>query len=321
MGPFCEYFCNLIGYEKFLPSSGGVEACESACKLARRWGYVVKGIEDNKANILMAKKCFWGRSITAASGCDDPLRMKHFGPFTPGFPLVDYDDVEAIENYLKNDPNCAGVMLESIQGEAGVIIPQNGYLAKVKALCVKYNVLLLVDEVQTGLGRTGKLMDYMYDMGDDKPDIVTFGKSISGGVTPVSGICADAHLMDLINPGEHGSTFGGMPIAMAVSHAACKAIVEEGMVENSHKVGEYVRKSFRNLNSPHIKEVRGRGMLNAMEFHEGKAPQFVDCLREHGLIVRPSGAHCVKFTPALIMTEEIVDQSMHIFEKALAETF
>jgi len=173
----------------------------------------------------------------------------------------------------------------------------------VKALCVKYNVLLLIDEVQTGLGRTGKLMDYMYDMGDDKPDVVTFGKSISGGVTPVSGICADAHLMDLINPGEHGSTFGGMPIAMAACHAACKAIVEEGMVENSFKVGEHVRKSFRNLNSPHIKEVRGRGMLNAMEFHEGKAPQFVDCLRKHGLIVRPSGANVVKFTPPIIMTE------------------
>jgi len=220
MGTFSNYLCELLGYDKFLPSSTGVEACESACKLARRWGYVVKGVEHDKASIVMANGCFWGRSITASGGCDDPQRYNNFGPFTPGFPLVPYDDVDAIETYFKSDPNCVGIMLEPIQGEGGVIIPQEGYLKKVKALCEKYNVLLICDEVQTGLGRTGKLMGYMWDLGEDKPDIVTLGKAISGGVTPVSGILASNEVMNTIKPGDHGSTYGGNPLGMAVAHAA-----------------------------------------------------------------------------------------------------
>ena len=197
MGTFSEYLCNLLGYDKFLPSSSGVEACESACKLARRWGYTVKGVEHDQASIVMANGCFWGRSITASGGSDDPIRYTNFGPFTPGFPLVDFNNLEQIEDYFKKDPNCVGIMLEPIQGEGGVIIPDEGYLMRVKELCDKYNVLMIADEVQTGLGRTGKLMAYMWDMGDDaKPDIVTLGKAISGGVTPVSGIVADEHIME-----------------------------------------------------------------------------------------------------------------------------
>jgi len=244
MGTFSNYLCELLGFDKFLPSSTGVEACESACKVARRWGYVVKGVEHDKASIVMANGCFWGRSITASGGCDDPQRYNNFGPFTPGFPLVPYDDVDAIEAYFKSDPNCVGTMLEPIQGEGGVIIPQEGYLKKVKALCEKYNVLLICDEVQTGLGRTGKLMGYMWDLGEDKPDIVTLGKAISGGVTPVSGILASNEVMMTIKPGDHGSTYGGNPLGMAVAHAAVKCLVEEGMTENSMEMGNLMKEKF-----------------------------------------------------------------------------
>jgi ornithine--oxo-acid transaminase len=215
MGAFSQQLCDLLGYEKFLPSSTGVEACESACKLARRWGYVVKGVEHDKASIVMANGCFWGRSITASGGCDDPSRYDNFGPFTPGFPLVDFNDLPALEAYFKSDPNTCAVMLEPIQGEGGVIIPDEGYLKGVRALCDKYNVLLITDEVQTGLGRTGKLMGYDWD--GIKPDIVTLGKAISGGVTPVSGIVSQAAVMDTIKPGDHGSTYGGNPLGMAVA--------------------------------------------------------------------------------------------------------
>jgi len=215
MGAFSKQLCDLLGYEKFLPSSTGVEACESACKLARRWGYVVKGVEHDKASIVMANGCFWGRSITASGGCDDPSRYNNFGPFTPGFPLVDYNNLPQLEAYFKSDPNCCAVMFEPIQGEGGVIIPDEGYLKGVRALCDKYNVLLITDEVQTGLGRTGKLMGYDWD--GIKPDIVTLGKAISGGVTPVSGIVSQAAVMDTIKPGDHGSTYGGNPLGMAVA--------------------------------------------------------------------------------------------------------
>ena len=215
MGAFSKQLCDLLGYEKFLPSSTGVEACESACKLARRWGYVVKGVEHDKASIVMAKGCFWGRSITASGGCDDPSRYDNFGPFTPGFPLVDYNNLPQLEAYFKSDPNCCAVMLEPIQGEGGVIIPDEAYLKGVRALCDKYNVLMITDEVQTGLGRTGKLMGYDWD--GIKPDIVTLGKAISGGVTPVSGIVSQAAIMDTIKAGDHGSTYGGNPLGMAVA--------------------------------------------------------------------------------------------------------
>lgn len=187
----------------------------------------------------MAKNNFWGRSITASGGCDDPIRLTKFGPFTPGFPLVQYDDVAAIEAYLQSDPNCCAIMLEPIQGEGGIVVPQLGYLEQVNQLCKKYNVLLIADEVQTGLGRTGKLMGSDWDLGSVKPDIMTLGKAISAGVTPVSGIVANDNIMMLIKPGEHGSTYGGNPLGMACAQAAVEALIEEGMVENSLTVGEY----------------------------------------------------------------------------------
>lgn len=317
MGPTCEYLTNLLGFDKFLPSSSGVEACESACKLARRWGYVVKGVEQDKASILMANGCFWGRSITAASGSNDPIRTTNFGPFTPGFPLVNYNDVNAIQEYLEHDKNCVAVMLEPIQGEAGVIVPDKGYLKKVKDLCKKYNCLLITDEVQTGLGRTGKLMDYEWDLGEEKPDIVTLGKALSGGVTPVSGILANADIMDTINPGEHGSTFGGNSLGMAVAKAAVQAIVEEGMVENSLKMGTMLKSELEAINSPHIKELRGRGLLIAMQLNEDKGFMLENLLRQSGILTKPSNAKVIKFTPPLVITEAQVEESVNIFKKCL----
>ena len=237
-GETAEYLVKLLGYEgKYLASSSGVEACESAVKLARKWGYKVKGVPKDKANILMFNKCFWGRSVTAISGSDDPLRQKQFGPFTPGFPLVDYDDVQAVEDYLKSDPHCVAVYLEPIQAEAGMFLPSDGYLKKLYDLCKKYNVLLVTDEVQTGLARSGKLMCYEYDLGDLRPDITTLGKALSGGVAPVSGIVAHREIMDCFEPGEHGSTFQGNPLGMVVAKASLEVIVEDGLVENSFNMG------------------------------------------------------------------------------------
>jgi ornithine--oxo-acid transaminase len=218
LGKFGEFICNLTGYDKFLPANGGCEACESAVKFARRWGYRVKGVESNKASVIMAKNNFWGRSITASGACDDPSRYTDFGPFTPGFNLVDYNDLGALERQLQADKNTVAVYLEPIQGEGGILIPDHGYLAKVKSLCKKYNVLLIADEVQTGFGRTGTLFGYEHDMGeDDKPDILVFAKSVAGGFYPVSGFVTSKDIMDTVKAGEHGSTFGGNPLGMAIA--------------------------------------------------------------------------------------------------------
>lgn len=322
MGEFSEYLCNLVGYDKFLPSSSGVEACESAVKLARRWGYEVKGVEKDKANVVMAKGCFWGRSITACSGSDDFSRYNNFGPLTPGFPLVPYNDLAALENYLKRDPNCVGVMLEPIQGEGGVIIPDNGYLKKVKDLCKKHNVLLITDEVQTGLGRTGKLMGYQWDLGQEKPDIVTLGKAISGGVTPVSGILANKEVMDTIRPGDHGSTYGGNPLGMAVAQAAVKALVEEGMVENAGKMGAIFTQRLKQMKSPLIKEVRTRGLFCGLEFDNNlkyNGNHFAKILMKNGMLSKATHDYCMRFTPALVVTEAELMEASEVIEKSLKE--
>ena len=320
MGTFSKQLCDLLGYEKFLPSSTGVEACESACKLARRWGYVVKGVEHDKASIVMANGCFWGRSITASGGCDDESRYKNFGPFTPGFPLVPYNDVPALEAYFKSDPNCCAVMLEPIQGEGGVIIPQEGYLKQVRELCDKYNVLLITDEVQTGLGRTGKLMGYDWD--NIKPDIVTLGKAISGGVTPVSGIVSQASVMDTIKPGDHGSTYGGNPLGMAVAQAAISAIVDEGMIENSAKMGELLKKQIQAINCPLVKEIRGRGLFVGVEFKHDlniDGNHFATILRGKGLLCKSTHRFCVRFSPALVINEGEIMEAVELIKSAMTE--
>lgn len=231
LGPFAEYFTNLIGYDRLIPMNSGVEADETACKMARRWGYRAKGIPDNQANILFPTGNFWGRSITASGACDDPSRYNQFGPFTAGFELFEYNNVDALRKMLEADPNICAVVLEPIQGEGGVIIPHDGYLKAVRELCTKHNVLMIADEIQTGFGRCGTM--FAVDHENVRPDILVMGKSMSGGMLPVSGCLADNFIMEHIHPGDHGSTYGGNPLAMATAHAAIKTIVDEGMVENS----------------------------------------------------------------------------------------
>jgi ornithine--oxo-acid transaminase len=219
MGLTCQYLSNLLGYDKFLPMNSGAEAGETAVKLARRWGYVIKGIPDNQADVVFMEGNFWGRTITASGACDDPSRYEKFGPFTPGFPMVPFNDIGAIKKMFETNKNIAAIFLEPIQGERGVIIPDGGYLTEVRKLCTKHNVLMILDEIQTGFGRSGKLMAYEWD-NDAKPDILVVGKALSGGFMPVSGAFCNDDIMLNIKPGEHGSTYGGNPLAMAVSRAA-----------------------------------------------------------------------------------------------------
>lgn len=300
-----------------------MEACESACKLARRWGYVVKGVEKDKASVLMMNGCFWGRSIAACSGSDDFIRYNNFGPMCPGFPLVNFNDVDAIEAYFKADPNCVAVMIEPIQGEGGVVVPQQGYLRKVKDLCTKYNVLLITDEVQTGLGRTGKLMAYMHDLGDDvRPDICTLGKAISGGVSPVSGIVANNEIMDCIKPGDHGSTYGGNPLGMAIAKAAVQAIVDEDMTGNSVRMGAILEQNLRSMKSSTVKEVRARGLFQAVEFHHDlkkDGNDFAKILMKNGLVTKATHKYVIRYAPALVINEEEVHMASDIIEKSLRE--
>lgn len=236
LGEFGKYITGLLGYEKFIPMNGGCEADETACKMVRRWAYRAKGVPDNQAVILFPTGNFWGRSITASGACDDPARYTHFGPFTAGFELFKYNDNDDLERMLKANPNIAGVFVEPIQGEGGVVMPDAGYLRKMRELCTKYNVLMCADEIQSGLGRTGDM--FACDHEQVRPDILVMGKALSGGMLPVSGCMADDFIMRHIGPGDHGSTYGGNPLAMATSHAAIRVLVEEGMVENSRQMGK-----------------------------------------------------------------------------------
>jgi ornithine--oxo-acid transaminase len=320
MGATSEYLCKLFGFDKFLPMNGGVEATETSVKLARRWAYRVKGVPDNEAVILMAKGCFWGRTITALSGSDDPIRYTHFGPTTPGFELVEYDNIEAIKQKFESDKNIAAIMLEPIQGEKGVIIPADGYLKAVKDLCVKHNVLLIIDEVQTGFGRTGKLSGYDWD--GIKPDMVCLGKSLSGGMMPVSGVLADDAVMLTIKPGDHGSTYGGNPLAMAVSKVAVQCLVEEGMIENSLKMGDIFHEQLSAIKSPLIKEVRGKGLFRALELVsdcKATAGDFAYILMNNGIATKNTTATITKLAPPLIITEKQILEASKIIKESIRE--
>lgn len=270
----------------------------------------------------MANGCFWGRSITASGACDDFARYNNFGPFTPGFPLVDYNNLEQVEAIMKADPNLAAIMVEPIQGEGGVLIPDKGYLPGLRKLCDKYNVLLITDEVQTGLGRTGKLMGYEHDLGDVKPDIVTLGKAISGGVTPVSGIVTMNEVMDTIKPGDHGSTYGGNPLGMAVASAAVRTIIEEDMVGNSVKMGKYLVDQLNTLDSPLIKEVRARGLFCGLEFKNDlnvDGNDYAKILFKNGILSKATHDSTIRFTPALIVTKEQIDEALPLIKKSLTQ--
>ena len=316
LGELCEYLCNILDYEKFLPMNTGVEAGETAIKLARKWAYEVKNIPKNKGINLFCKNNFWGRTITALSSSNDEKCYKNFGPYTRGLDLIEYNNIEKLETMLSNNPNIVSLMLEPIQGEAGIIIPDDNYLRKVRDLCDKYNILLIFDEVQTGLGRTGKLLACDYEM--VKPDILILGKSLSGGFYPASGILSNSNIMSLFKPGEHGSTYGGNPLACSLMMEAVKIIQDEKLVENSYKMGEYFRKELKNMDLKEVIEIRGKGLFNAIEFNDSiKASKSLDKLMNNGLLTQITHNKIIRLCPPLIINKDEIDKSLDIIGKSL----
>mmetsp|Transcript_12018 Transcript_12018/g.19559 ORF Transcript_12018/g.19559 Transcript_12018/m.19559 type:complete len:439 (-) Transcript_12018:39-1355(-) len=317
LGEYAEYITKMFGYDKVLPMNTGVEGGESAVKLTRRWGYDKKGIPDNQAVVLFAENNFWGRTLAAISSSSDPSCYERFGPYMPGFELVPYNDLEALEAKFKSNPNIAGYMLEPIQGEAGVFVPDDGYLKGVRDLCTKYNVLMVADEVQTGLCRTGKML--AVDHENVRPDIVILGKALSGGAYPVSAVLCDNEIMDNIHPGQHGSTYGGSPVACKVALAALQVLVEENLAERSTKSGEFFRSSLRELQNEvgHdvIHEVRGKGLLNAMVVNpnlDQDALALCMHMKENGLIAKPTHGNIIRFAPPLVIEQADLEKGISI---------
>ena len=312
-----QYITDYFGYDKVLPMNTGVEGGETANKLARKWGYLKKGIPQNKARIIFAKGNFWGRTLAAISSSDDPLSYEGFGPYMPGYDLIPYNDLDALENELK-DPNVAAFMVEPIQGEAGVIVPSDGYLSGVRDLCTKYNVLFIADEVQTGIARTGKLLATDYE--DARPDILVLGKALSGGVFPVSAVLADDEIMMCIKPGEHGSTFGGNPLANKVAIAALEVVKNENLAENAMSLGILLREELNAIDSDMISSVRGKGLLNAIVIKpKGEFEAWDVCLRlrDNGLLAKPTHGDIIRFAPPLTITKEQLVDCIHIIKKTI----
>ena len=317
LGEYEAYISAYFGYDKVLPMNTGVEGGETAIKLARRWGYNVKGIEENKAKIIFAEGNFWGRTLAAISSSTDPSSFKGFGPYMPGFELIPYNDLTALENQLK-DANVAAFMVEPIQGEAGVVLPDDGYLKGVRDLCTKYNVLFIADEIQTGLARTGKML--ACDHEGVRPDILILGKALSGGTLPISAVLADDIVMMQIKPGEHGSTYGGNPLACAVAIKSLEVLKSEKMAENAEAMGVLLRAELEKLNSPFIKLVRGRGLLNAIVInHKDPEVSWELCLhlRDLGLLAKPTHGDKIRFAPPLIITESQIKEAVSIIGEAL----
>jgi ornithine--oxo-acid transaminase len=305
LGEYEKYMTDLFGYDKVLPMNTGVEGGETANKLARKWGYNIKGIEKNKARIIFAKGNFWGRTLAAISSSDDPVSYEGFGPYMPGYDLIPYNNLELLEKELK-DPNVCAFMVEPIQGEAGVVVPDVGYLSGVRKLCTKYNVLFIADEVQTGIGRTGRML--ACDFEDARPDILILGKALSGGVFPVSAILADDEIMLCIKPGEHGSTFGGNPLACKVAMAALDVVVEEKLSQKADYLGKIFRENLQAVNSDMISLVRGKGLLNAIIIKPKDGIEAWDVclkLRDNGLLAKPTHGDIIRFAPPLVITHLI----------------
>ncbi|PVX44653.1 ornithine--oxo-acid transaminase [Flavobacterium sp. 103] len=321
LGVYEEYVTNYFGFDKVLPMNTGAEAVETALKLCRKWAYEVKGIAENQAQIIVCENNFHGRTTTIISFSNDEGARKSFGPFTEGFIKIPYDDTEALENVLKSSKNIAGFLVEPIQGEAGVYVPSDGYLAKAKALCEAHNVLFIADEVQTGIARTGKLLAVHHE--NVQPDILILGKAISGGVYPVSAVLANNGIMNVIKPGQHGSTFGGNPIAAAVAIAALEVVREENLSENAEKLGILLRKGLNEIaeRNPLIALVRGKGLLNAIVINSGEDSDLAwdICLRfrDYGLLAKPTHGNKIRFAPPLVITEAQIQECLVIIEKAL----
>lgn len=320
LGPYAEYMHQLFGYDKVLPMNSGVEACETAVKLARRWGYENKGIAEDKAKVVFVEGNFWGRTLSAISSSTDPSSYDMFGPYMPGFEIIPYNDLTALREKLE-DPEVAAFMVEPIQGEAGVVVPDEGYLREAHKICRNANVLLIADEVQTGIGRTGKML--ASDHENVRPDIVVLGKALSGGVMPVSAVLADDAVMLTIQPGEHGSTFGGNPLACRVAMASLDVIKNEKLAENASAMGEILREELQQINSPLLETVRGKGLLNAIVINtneeDDKAWRFCLQLKENGLLAKPTHGNKIRFAPPLIINEGEIRESAAIIRKTLEE--
>jgi len=316
LGTYEEYCCKLFGYDKLLPMNTGVEGGETANKLARKWGYEKKGIPENKARIIFAENNFWGRTLSAISSSTDPSSYTGFGPYMPGYDIVPYNDIPALEKKL-SDPNTCAFMVEPIQGEAGVVVPEEGYLTKVRQLCDKYNVLFIADEVQTGLCRTGKMLACDHEP-EAKPDILILGKALSGGLLPVSAVLANDDVMMCIRPGEHGSTYGGNPLACIVGMEALQVLQDEKMAENSEKLGCILRDELSKLPNDVVKTVRGRGLMNAIVISEDFDAWDV-CVRlaENGLLAKPTRGDTIRFTPPLCITEDQLRTCLEIIKNTI----
>ena len=320
LGGFEKFLTDLFGYNKCLPMNSGVEAGETAVKLARKWGYEKKGIEMNSAKIIFPEGNFWGRTLAAISSSTDPSSYNGFGPFMPGYDIIPYNDLVVLEKKL-SDPNCAAFMFEPIQGEAGVVVPDNGYLREVRRLCSKYNVLMVADEIQTGIGRTGKMLATDYE--DARPDILVLGKALSGGVLPVSAVLCDDPIMLCIKPGEHGSTFGGNPLSAAVATEALKVILDEGLIENAYNLGKIFRDKLQKFtkNSDLVKLVRGKGLLNAIVINDtpksDTAWNICLKLRDNGLLAKPTHGNIIRFAPPLVITEKQLNECISIITDTL----
>ena len=322
LGEYEKFITDYFGYEKILPMNTGVEGGETAIKLARKWSYLVKGIEKNKAKIIFVSGNFWGRTLAAISSSDDPLSTNDFGPFMPGYEIIKYNDLQSLERSLQ-DPNVGAFMVEPIQGEAGVVVPDDKYLYEAYKLCKKSNVLFIADEVQTGIGRTGKLL--CCDHHGFKPDILILGKAISGGVFPVSAVLSSSEIMDTIKPGEHGSTFGGNPLACKVAMAALKVIKDEDLCKNAELMGNHFRDQL-NLHfnkSKTVKLVRGKGLLNAIVINdfENSDTAWNICLNlmKNGLLAKPTHGNIIRFAPPLTISKNEMEVAIKIIVQTINE--
>lgn len=312
---FYQELSEMTGYEMSLPMNSGAEAVETAIKLARKWAYKVKGVPYFKSEIIVADGNFHGRTITIISFSTEEYYKKEFGPFTPGFVTVEYGNVDSLKEAIT--PNTAAVMLEPIQGEGGVIIPPDGYLQSVLSICKENNILFIADEIQTGLGRTGKLFACQHE--NVRPDMVIIGKALSGGFYPVSAVLADTEIMGLFQPGEHGSTFGGNPLGAAVARAALQVISDENLIENSVELGNYFMAELKKIPSKHVKVVRGRGLLIGVELHQaaGGARRFCEVLKEKGILAKETHDNVIRFAPPLIITKDVLDWALPLISETL----
>jgi ornithine--oxo-acid transaminase len=318
LGLYEKYITEYFGYDRVLPMNTGVEGGETAIKLTRRWGYDVKKIPSHQAKIIFVEGNFWGRTIAAISSSTDPSSFEGFGPYVPGFEIIPYNNLSALEEKFKNDPHIAGFMFEPIQGEAGVVVPDEGYLKGVRELCTKYNVLMIADEVQTGLCRTGKKL--ACDWENVKPDVLILGKALSGGVLPVSAVLSSNEVMLTIQPGEHGSTYGGNPLACAVAMEALQVLEEENMANNAMAMGEALRNALEDINSPIIEKIRGKGLLNAIVIDESKGVSAYDlcyAFKKRGLLAKPTHGNIIRLAPPLVINEEQMQECIQIIKESI----